>query len=285
MNRSSPPVIRKTISLFLTFIIIAGTITTVSIYAQSNSLPFVTKSELESALANVVTDDELQVALNNTLTVIKNTSCEIDSQICEQNIFQPSNFTIVIEEDNNPSPISFPGSSTGTNIELEPGPYNVTEEGLDPIIPEICSTRGFDAGSDLEANLFICTNFSEECDGDITLGNPQTCIIENVLIEQNFLDLVTANYGSNTVSILLGDGTRANGTGSFSPANDFEAGVQSRAVAVGDFNNDGKLDLVTSNVLSSNVSILLGNGDGTFDLANHFPVGANPYSLAVGDFN
>jgi hypothetical protein len=32
-----------------------------------------------------------------TLTVIKNTECQADAQTCEQNPFQPSNFTIVIE--------------------------------------------------------------------------------------------------------------------------------------------------------------------------------------------
>ena len=56
-------------------------------------------------------------------------------QTCEQNSIQPSNFTIVIE-DNNPSQNNFPGSSTGTNVELEPGAYNVTEQGLD-----VCNTR------------------------------------------------------------------------------------------------------------------------------------------------
>ena len=80
-----------------------------------------------------------------TLTVIKNTECQADAQTCEQNPIQPSNFTVVID-DNNPSQNNFPGSSTGTDVELEPGAYNVTEQGLDPVTPAICSTMGFEAG-------------------------------------------------------------------------------------------------------------------------------------------
>ena len=81
--------------------------------------------------------------------------------------------------------------------------------------------------------MFICTNFSDECEGDITIGNPQTCTIENVLVEQNFLDLAVANGGSDNVSILLG-----NGTGSFGTANNFGVGNAPQSVAVGDFNSD-----------------------------------------------
>ena len=95
-----------------------------------------------------------------TLTVIKKTECQLEQEVCEQIEFQPSNFTIVIEEGNNPSQTSFPGSSTGTDIELEPGPYNVTEEGLDSVTPEICSDLNYDAGrdaSDIVENSFICT--------------------------------------------------------------------------------------------------------------------------------
>ena len=76
-----------------------------------------------------------------TLTVIKNVDCQADARTCEQNPIQPSNFTVVIEG-NNPSQINFPGSSTGTNVELEPGAYNVTEQGLDPVTPAICSDYG-----------------------------------------------------------------------------------------------------------------------------------------------
>ena len=45
---------------------------------------------------------------------------------------------------------------------------------------------GLDAGrsaSDIGQNLVTCTNFSDECDGNIILGNPQTCTIDNVIVQ------------------------------------------------------------------------------------------------------
>src|SRR5262249_31906705 len=41
------------------------------------------------------------------------------------------------------------------------------------------------------------------------------------------------------------------------PASDFTVGSQPRAVAVGDFNRDGKLDLVTANAADGTVSVFL----------------------------
>lgn len=93
-----------------------------------------------------------------TLTVIKNVECQADSEICVQNPIQPSDFTITIHG-KNPSQTSFPGSSTGTNVELEPGPYSVSEEGLQTPVPRICTQMQYGAGSSLGNNLFICTNF------------------------------------------------------------------------------------------------------------------------------
>ena len=57
------------------------------------------------------------------------------------------------------------------------------------------------------------------------------------------------------------------------------------AVAVGDFNHDGNLDVVTANAGDNTVSVLQGNGDGTFRSASTFNVGLAPSSVAVGDFN
>ena len=56
-------------------------------------------------------------------------------------------------------------------------------------------------------------------------------------------------------------------------------------MTTGDFNGDGKLDLVTANIQSNTVSILLGTGTGTFGAPTQFSMGITPYSVAVGDFN
>jgi len=74
-----------------------------------------------------------------------------------------------------------------------------------------------------------------------------------------------------------------NGDGSFGTPQTF--GVGSRrpvALATGDFNGDGAIDLA---VLSDAVQMWLGNGDGTFRATLTFGVGYGPKSLAVGDFN
>src|SRR4028119_155882 len=93
-------------------------------------------------------------------------------------------------------------------------------------------------------------------------------------------DLVTADYGTNDVSFLLG-----NGDGTFGAATYFGVGSRPYTVAVGDFNGDGNSDLATANQTSNNVSILPGNGNGTFGTATTLSVGSTPYFVLVGDFN
>ena len=52
----------------------------------------------------------------------------------------------------------------------------------------------------------------------------------------------------------------------------------------GDFNGDGRLDLATGNVGSSDISVLLGNGDGTFEVPPESVVGSDAAAFATGDF-
>jgi len=58
------------------------------------------------------------------------------------------------------------------------------------------------------------------------------------------------------------------------------------AVAVGDFNGDGKLDIaVTPDVSSTKISVLLGNGDGTFQKGVNYTVESQPEGITAGDLN
>jgi hypothetical protein len=97
------------------------------------------------------------------------------------------------------------------------------------------------------------------------------------------LDLAVSNNHDTTVSILLGKGD-----GTFQPKVDFPATNLSfggpTAIATGDFNGDGIVDLAVANGGANQVSILLGNGDGTFQSPLEFT--SNPsLGVAVGDFN
>mgnify|MGYP001367398626 CR=1 FL=1 len=73
---------------------------------------------------------------------------------------------------------------------------------------------------------------------------------------------------------------------SFSSAS-LKAGLSPSSVAVGDFNGDGKSDIVVGNYNSSNVSLLLANGSGGFSAAVPFPSapGSCPRALGVGKLN
>jgi hypothetical protein len=82
--------------------------------------------------------------------------------------------------------------------------------------------------------------------------------------------------------VLLG-----NGDGTFQPRVDYATGATPTAVAVGDFNGDGNLDLVVASGELDNLGLLLGNGDGTFQKVTDLGEGGQffPTAVAVGDFN
>src|SRR5215469_2453195 len=92
------------------------------------------------------------------------------------------------------------------------------------------------------------------------------------------LDLVATSGLSVSVLLGVGDGT-------FHRHVDYSVGLVPGAVAIADFNADGKPDLAIANNYISVVSVLLGKGDGTFQPHVDYPAGSGAQSLAIADFN
>ena len=84
---------------------------------------------------------------------------------------------------------------------------------------------------------------------------------------------LTANLGTDNVSVLLGNGTGGFGTRA---SNRSPCGTGPHAVAVGDFNRDGNPDLAVANYGSNNVSVLLGNGSGRLRRGHQLRRGHRP---------
>jgi len=86
-------------------------------------------------------------------------------------------------------------------------------------------------------------------------------------------DLVIANSGSNTVSVLLGsenfDGTFTEATGS-----PFAVGIKPTGVVIADFNGDGLLDFAVINQGDNTISVFQGDGQGGFT-----PFPKSPFAL------
>ncbi len=130
------------------------------------------------------------------------------------------------------------------------------------------SGGGFGTPAAYEAGKFPSSAATADFDGD-----GQTDVAVAVFNEFGATGHVSIVPGN-------GDGTL------FAGAPEYPAGDEAQAVAIGDFNSDGQLDLaIAAYTNMGKVSVLLGNGDGAFQAPITYSTGSNANAVAVGEFN
>ncbi|HZH32562.1 MAG TPA: FG-GAP-like repeat-containing protein [Pyrinomonadaceae bacterium] len=115
-----------------------------------------------------------------------------------------------------------------------------------------------------------------------TGGKPHAVVAADLNSDQ-IVDLAVANFGSDDVSVVLGEGN-----GAFTTASTLRVGSTTSTswVVAGDFNRDGRPDLVAPDSTRSRAALMLNTGAGQFAAPSYFNVpGLSPDSVAAGDFN
>lgn len=153
--------------------------------------------------------------------------------------------------------------------------------------------------------------FSPTLGSPVPTGNAPSAIAVADFNKDGNTDFAVVNTKDNTVSIYLGSSIGTFTQASGSPYSTTPFGIANGetpiAIAVGDFNGDGNLDIAVTTIptgffsafgnlftghIGGGVSILLGNGDGTFrgggpfNNPNNFGTGGDlPTGIAVADLN
>jgi hypothetical protein len=115
------------------------------------------------------------------------------------------------------------------------------------------------------------------------VGQEPQVVVTADFNNDGILDLATADFSSNDISILLG-----NGNGTFQQAQYFATEYGASALAVGDFNHDGNLDIAVTEYGFNTPGVLqifLGEGNGSFQLGATYQIGSQPYGITAADFN
>ncbi len=118
----------------------------------------------------------------------------------------------------------------------------------------------------------------------VSVGTGVRAVAYGMFDGDSYIDLIAANYGGNTISLLSGSAL-----GTFSNVASFTVSASPvsypTAIAVGHFDADATLDLAVVNNMTNDVAILFGTGTGSFSAVTSYSTGYAPNDIARGDFD
>ncbi len=122
-----------------------------------------------------------------------------------------------------------------------------------------------------------------------TGDNPQSVTAQDINGDGR-PDVAVANFYSSSVSVFLNNTAAGASSASLSTRTDFATVANSRTVAGGDLNGDGRPDLATANYNNGTISVLLnttalGASLPSFTVHQEFSVDTKPTDIQFGDLN
>jgi hypothetical protein len=182
----------------------------------------------------------------------------------------------------------FLGNEEGGIVEAPASPFYVGEDPEDIVAGDFNEDGHMDAATAVDNDIVVLLGNGQGGFGapaNFAAGGEPWSLDKGDFNEDGHLDIVTANWWSDDVSCLLGDGK---GRFTIAPGSPIASEkLNPKSIAVGDFNNDTQLDLITANggEWDGSLALLLGDGSGTFSDPAFFYVGGDPFAVVTGDFN
>ncbi|CAF4040908.1 unnamed protein product, partial [Adineta steineri] len=127
-------------------------------------------------------------------------------------------------------------------------------------------------------------SFHDQITFSTGIGSAPIALVVEDINNDNQLDIAFVNFGTSCLGVLL---QCINGT-FFDPLT-YSTGDNSQPyfLAVGDFNNDKRLDIIVANIGTNNIGMFFGYVNEGFLYAPAYLTGSSSQvtSIAVGDFN
>jgi hypothetical protein len=118
---------------------------------------------------------------------------------------------------------------------------------------------------------------------DQSFSNPSGLALGDENYDNN-IDIIVTNFGTDNVGILLGQG---NGSFVLGRSYSLTSGSDPKGVVLGDFNNNGRWDIVVAESGTGSINLLVRYIAAEFQSEKVYTTGSgsHPYSVATGDFN
>jgi len=144
--------------------------------------------------------------------------------------------------------------------------------------PKLATTRVQTDVSKQESLKVAFKRTAELAAGEGTVASQPVASVLTDLNEDGRLDLVTA-FGNSLVAVRGG-----NPDGTFGASVSFSVDGQVNAMAAGDFNGDGHMDVLVADATAQSLLMLTGDGKGSLPQAQRVTLPGTPSQLVVKDF-